>query len=290
MRINPVLRNEAKITVRNKRFTLMLFFYIVVVSIGVVLYYKSFTSEIYVNGLYMQSTTTLYVLMSIVQAIFLIFMVPSLTSSAISSEREKQTLDILLSTKLTPFQIIIGKLLSSSLKVVMLIICTIPLYGICSLIGGVSIVNILELAGFFIVNTIFVGAIGMLISTYAKTSKVSTTITYFLVLFIYIGILIIAYILFMFSMRNNYMNPNIKVNPIIYLSPVTGFISLLSNQLGARETIFYFFQYSGISSYTEYISIGIQLVLSAIFLYLASVKLNPLKKERVKRKSKKLKE
>ncbi|NLL31045.1 MAG: ABC transporter permease subunit, partial [Clostridiales bacterium] len=241
MRINPVLRNEAKIAVRNKRFTLTLFFYIVVVSVGVALYYKSFTSDIYVNGLQMQSTTTLYVLMAIVQAIFLIFMVPSLTSSAISSEREKQTLDILLSTKLTPLQIIIGKLFASSLKVVMLIICTIPLYGICSLIGGVSIVNILELAGFFIVNTIFVGSIGMLISTNAKTSKVSTTITYFLVLFIYVGILIIAFFLFMFSMRNNYMNPDLKVNPIIYLSPVTGFISLLSNQLGGREAMYYFF-------------------------------------------------
>ena len=41
MRINPVLRNEAKIAVRNKRFTLTLFFYIVVVSVGVALYYKS---------------------------------------------------------------------------------------------------------------------------------------------------------------------------------------------------------------------------------------------------------
>lgn len=289
MRINPVLRNEAKIAVRNKRFTLTLFFYIVVVSVGVALYYKSFTSDIYVNGLQMQSTTTLYVLMAIVQAIFLIFMVPSLTSSAISSEREKQTLDILLSTKLTPLQIIIGKLFASSLKVVMLIICTIPLYGICSLIGGVSIVNILELAGFFIVNTIFVGAIGMLISTNAKTSKVSTTITYFLVLFIYVGILIIAFFLFMFSMRNNYMNPDLKVNPIIYLSPVTGFISLLSNQLGGREAMYYFFPNLGIGENTVYISIGVQLVLSVIFLYIASVKLNPLKKERRKRR-KKLKE
>lgn len=289
MRINPVLRNEAKIAVRNKRFTLTLFFYIVVVSVGVALYYKSFTSDIYVNGLQMQSTTTLYVLMAIVQAIFLIFMVPSLTSSAISSEREKQTLDILLSTKLTPLQIIIGKLFASSLKVVMLIICTIPLYGICSLIGGVSIVNILELAGFFIVNTIFVGAIGMLISTNAKTSKVSTIITYFLVLFIYVGILIIAFFLFMFSMRNNYMNPDLKVNPIIYLSPVTGFISLLSNQLGGREAMYYFFPNFGIGENTVYISIGVQLVLSVIFLYIASVKLNPLKKERRKRR-KKLKE
>jgi len=289
MRINPVLRNEAKIAVRNKRFTLTLFFYIVVVSVGVALYYKSFTSDIYVNGLQMQSTTTLYVLMAIVQAIFLIFMVPSLTSSAISSEREKQTLDILLSTKLTPLQIIIGKLFASSLKVVMLIICTIPLYGICSLIGGVSIVNILELAGFFIVNTIFVGSIGMLISTNAKTSKVSTTITYFLVLFIYVGILIIAFFLFMFSMRNNYMNPDLKVNPIIYLSPVTGFISLLSNQLGGREAMYYFFPNFGIGENTVYISIGVQLVLSVIFLYIASVKLNPLKKERRKRR-KKLKE
>ena len=129
----------------------------------------------------------------------------------------------------------------------------------------------------------------MLISINAKTSKVSTTITYFLVLFIYVGILIIAFFLFMFSMRNNYMNPDLKVNPIIYLSPVTGFISLLSNQLGGREAMYYFFPNLGIGENTVYISIGVQLVLSVIFLYIASVKLNPLKKERRKRR-KKLKE
>ncbi len=53
--------------------------------------------------------------------------------------------------------------------------------------------------------------------------------------------------------------------------------------------MYYFFPNFGIGENTVYISIGVQLVLSVIFLYIASVKLNPLKKERRKRR-KKLKE
>lgn len=45
----------------------------------------------------------------------------------------------------------------------------------------------------------------------------------------------------------------------------------------------------GISTYSEYISIAVQLGLSILFIYLAAIKLNPLKKKR-KSKSKKVKE
>ncbi|MDZ5035195.1 ABC transporter permease, partial [Clostridium perfringens] len=129
MRVNPVLRNESKLTVRTPRFTIMLFIYIAILSVGTLLFYNSYSNEIYASGLNMQGSVMLYIGMAVAQAVLLMFIVPSLTSTSICSEKEKQTLDILLSTRLSPFQIIIGKLLASSLKVIMLIVCTIPLYA-----------------------------------------------------------------------------------------------------------------------------------------------------------------
>ena len=294
MRVNPVLRNESKIAVRSIKFTLMIFAYIAVLSIAVMIYYSSVNEAIFSNGLYLESSKLFYVVMALGQAILLLFIVPALSSTAICSEREKQTLDILLSSKLTPFQIIIGKVSASSLRVIILIISTMPLYAIGAIIGVVKISNILSLIVFFIVNTIFVSSIGVFISTCAKTSKVSTTLSYALVLAIYMGIIVITWVILIITIYNKDMSGTAlttmpKALPIVYLSPVVGFVSLLLNQVGLGSEFSGIFSEFGISMYSEYISIVVQLVLSGLFIYLASVKLNPLNKKS-RFKSKKVKE
>lgn len=288
MKLNPVLRNESKLSVRTPRFSLMILIYISVLSVGTLIFYSSYSSDIYTSGINVQGAVTLYITMAVIQAILLMFIVPSLTATSICSEREKQTLDILLSTKLSPLQIILGKLSASSLKVIILIVCTIPLYAICGLIGGVKLSNILILTGSFIINTIFVGAIGVFISAYSKTSKVATALTYALVLFIFVGTIVIAYITLMLNMYRGGPNVNTPNIPIIaYLSPATGFFVMLSNQVGLGGNFLYFIGQIGINKYTEYISIGIQLLLSCIFIYFASRRLNPLKEKLIFNKIKK---
>ena len=294
MKVNPVLRNETKIAARSIRFTLMILAYVAVLSIAVMIYYNVINSEAFYNGLNLKSSTNFYVVMAVVQAALLFSIVPSLSSTAICSEREKQTLDILLSTKLTPLQIIIGKISSSSLRVIILIISMMPLYAVGSLMGGIKISYILQLILFFIINTIFMASIGVFISTCVKTSKVSTTLTYLLIVFIYLGVIAIAFGILAFSIyqyynANNLTAPMPTISPIIYISPVIGFISLLANQVGIGMEFNSFFTEFGFSVYSEYISILIQLVLSVIFIYLAKIKLNPLNK-RSKIKSKKVKE
>ena len=73
------------------------------------------------------------------------------------------------------------------------------------------------------------------------------------------------------------------------LSPVVGFASLLLNQVGLGGEISVMFSDFGISTHSEYISVVIQLLLSGLFIYLASIKLNPLNKKSIF-KSKKAKE
>lgn len=294
MKVNPVLRNETKIAVRSIKFTLMILAYVAVLAIAVMIYYNVINSEAFYNGLNLKSSTNFYVVMAVVQAALLFSIVPSLSSTAICSEREKQTLDILLSTKLTPLQIIIGKISSSSLRVIILIISMMPLYAVGSLMGGIKISYILQLILFFIINTIFMASIGVFISTCVKTSKVSTTLTYLLIVFIYLGVIAIAFGILAFSIyqyynANNLTAPMPTISPIIYISPVIGFISLLANQVGIGMEFNSFFTEFGFSVYSEYISILIQLVLSVVFIYLAKIKLNPLNK-RSKIKSKKVKE
>ena len=91
------------------------------------------------------------------------------------------------------------------------------------------------------------------------------------------------------NMSGNPVTTVPKASPIVYLSPVVGFVSLLLNQVGLVFGPSNIFSELGISTHSEYISIVVQLVISGLFIYLASIKLNPLNKK-IRFKSKKVKE
>lgn len=55
----------------------------------------------------------LYEFVTSMEFILLMFIVPAVTASAISGERERQTLDLMLTTRMSAGQIVTGKLLSS---------------------------------------------------------------------------------------------------------------------------------------------------------------------------------
>lgn len=290
MKINPVLKNETKLAVRSIKFTLTIFFYVALLSAGALFIFNINIQEAYFNGVNLESIVYFYIGMAVIQAILLMFIVPSLTSTAICAEREKQTLEVLLSTKMSTLSIISGKLMASISRVIILIICTMPIYSITFLIGGVNLVNILELSLFFIVTTIFVGSIGVFISTFIKTSKVATAVAYGVTLFIYVVIMILALILIAHNASKNPSNQDLAVPFFAYLSPTFGFVSLLVNQLGDVSVLRFYGMGANMARIENgyIISIVIQLISSVILVLVAAYKLNPLNKGiKFKRRNKK---
>ena len=69
--------------------------------------------------------------------------IPSNTSGSISGEKERKTLDILLSSKMSPYAIVIGKLMASLNMVMMLAVSSLPVLSIVFLFGGISIVDLI---------------------------------------------------------------------------------------------------------------------------------------------------
>ena len=80
----------------------------------------------------------MFAVLTILQMALVLFITPSLTAGAISSEREKQTLNILLTTTQSSTQIVVGKLLSSVAFLVLMLVAGLPLYSLVFLFGGVS--------------------------------------------------------------------------------------------------------------------------------------------------------
>lgn len=288
MRINPVLRNEATVGVRTWKFPLMVSIYSVVLAgIGCFLLYGVIKeSEIF--GLDLNISIQIYLILSVVQALLLMFMVPSMSAPAITSEREKQTLDVLLSTKMSSLSIIIGKLFASVSKVIILIVVSLPIYGIVFQIGGVDLNNLFQLSLFFIVNAFFIGAIGIFYSTYLKSTKAATAATYATVLVMFIVIFVAAFVVYVSKASGLAEGQTLNYPVFAHLSPVTGLMSLLVNQLGASNImagplmiIAPMLTLQGFDNSFN-ITMIVEVIATLILVYISSVKLNPLNSKGLK--------
>jgi len=115
------------------------------------------------------------------------FLAPSSTAGAISLEREKQTLELLVTTPISSFAIVIGKLLSALIYVFLLIAASIPLMAAVFVFGGVGPDDVLKAYVVLVVAAIGLGSFGILCSSIVKRTTASTAITIFGVLAITIG-------------------------------------------------------------------------------------------------------
>ncbi|MFL5686103.1 MAG: ABC transporter permease [Chloroflexota bacterium] len=116
-----------------------------------------------------------------------VFLAPSSTAGAISLEREKQTLELLVTTPISSFAIVIGKLLSALVYVFLLIAASIPLMAVVFVFGGVGPEDIVRGYIVLIVTALGLGSFGILCSSLVKRTTASTAITIFGVLAITIG-------------------------------------------------------------------------------------------------------
>src|SRR4051794_9943276 len=116
-----------------------------------------------------------------------VFLAPSSTAGAISLEREKQTLELLVTTPISSFAIVIGKLLSALVYVFLLIAASIPLMAVVFVFGGVGPEDIVRGYIVLIVTALGLGSFGILCSSLVKRTTASTAITFSGVLAITIG-------------------------------------------------------------------------------------------------------
>lgn len=128
---NPVLMKELKLRFRTFKSFSGLMFYLAVLIIfvsGFLLIFTQFST----SGFFVPSNSfTMFSVLSVLQMALVMFITPGLTAGAISTEREKQTLNILLTTTQSSSQIIIGKLLSSVAFLILMLIAGSRFIALC---------------------------------------------------------------------------------------------------------------------------------------------------------------
>ncbi|HEY6014548.1 MAG TPA: ABC transporter permease subunit [Candidatus Limnocylindrales bacterium] len=115
------------------------------------------------------------------------FLAPAATAGAISLEREKRTLELLVVTPISSIAIVLGKLLSALVYVWLLIAASIPLTAVVFVYGGVAPDDVLRGYLVLIVTALGLGSFGLFCSSLVKRTQAATAITIFGVLVISIG-------------------------------------------------------------------------------------------------------
>jgi len=142
----------------------------------------------------------LYIVLMAFQNLIVAIIVPSLTAGAISGERERQTLDLMLLTKMSTTNIVIGKLLSSLLTILLIIVASLPVFSIVFYYGGISPLNVFGMTAYTLLFAAMTGSISIFFSTITKKTIVSTVWTYIILLAITLGNLVFTMIgIFMFE-------------------------------------------------------------------------------------------
>lgn len=231
---NPVLSKELKLRFRSfKGFNGILFFLLAMCIF--VFGYIFLTVSIEGNSYFRPSQSfVLFAFLSFIQLGLVLFTAPGLTAGSISSEREKQTLPILLTTSQSSFQIISGKLLSSVAFLLLLIVAGLPVYSLVFLFGGISPWNFVKILLFLFVTLLAIGSIGVMFSTLIRRTIVSMIATYGTMLFFSVvtGFLFIIVLqVKMFNQMGTIVSPTYIGHFLASINPAVLFATFLSPEL-----------------------------------------------------------
>ena len=257
----PIFEKELRVSSRRKRNYLLRFAYLVLMTVFVTMVWwastKSFghqSAAFRVSRMAMAGksvvATIIWFQFCTLQLIAAVSM-----STAISDEIYHKTLGVLMTTPITSFQIVMGKLFSKLWQMIILLAISIPLMAIVRVFGGVPWDFVIAGVCITLTAMIFVGSVSMLFSIRSRRSYAVVLKTIFFVAVVYAFLPGIISVIF----RNHFDNEIFQFillhfNPSIMLRNITMML-FMAGPIG-----------SGSSFFSWPIHCGIMLGCSAVFL------------------------
>ncbi|MEK7486384.1 MAG: ABC transporter permease subunit [Planctomycetota bacterium] len=171
---NPVLKRELITSLRKPLSFVLLFFSVFISSLIVLILWPE---NIATSQASIISRKMLQYFIS-GQLLLIAVMVPASSAGSMTMEKEKLCIDLLISSPIRPFSILIGKYFSSTLFLLILVLCSLPIASICFLVGGVDVGDITQ-AYLILISTGFtIGMLGLTASTFFARTHGALSITY----------------------------------------------------------------------------------------------------------------
>src|SRR5437899_812382 len=105
------------------------------------------------------------------QLALLLLATPAYTAGAITDEKTRGTLQYLLTADLTPWEIIVGKLLGRIAQVALLALAALPLICFIGVFGGLNLIALVVLFAVSVVPLFALGSASLLASVWSKQTR-----------------------------------------------------------------------------------------------------------------------
>lgn len=174
---NPVLRRELLTGLRENRAFVFQFLFLLVLSATI----WAAWPETYIST---QSARAreLFKIFGIGQLVLLAMLTPAFSAGALTMEKERYTLDLLMTAPLPPRDIFLGKYLSAVSYLTLLILSTAPLAVVCLWLGGIGADAVTGMYFFLLSAGAAYGMVGLTCSTYFDRTQVALTVSYLAIL------------------------------------------------------------------------------------------------------------
>jgi ABC-type transport system involved in multi-copper enzyme maturation permease subunit len=228
---NPIMVKEFRSRMRGWRaFALLTAYLIFLALFSYGVYRLVLISPPYSGGMPLSPFIgqALYVAIANLSLFFVAFLTPALTATAISSEHERLTLEMLQATPLASHTILFGKLVSTAGYIILLLFAAIPMVSLVFIFGGVTLPDLFLAALVIWTTAITFGMIGLFFSAWRKRTIQAIVLSYLVILFFIIG----TYMIYIFW---GVMSQDFPPRWILVVNPFSALASVLSssgNQAG----------------------------------------------------------
>lgn len=181
LRVNPIVKKDLQVTARSMRLSWGLFAYeavltmVFLVALSII---QEVSSGFYGSGNVYSRLIYLFPVLSIVQVCIVALIVPIMTASAISGEKERQTFDIMLTTCMSPFSIVLGKVMSAVLQILFFVAAGMPIMSLAFVAGGLSWSYLFYFVLTIVLLSLISGSIGILCSAFCRRSITAVILSY----------------------------------------------------------------------------------------------------------------
>ncbi|MBO0783003.1 MAG: ABC transporter permease [Ktedonobacteraceae bacterium] len=172
-----LLTKELRTRMRRERTIWLMIIYVLLLGAAGWLVVQTTSNTPYQPGSSITGTT-LYYTLAILQFVLIIFITPAFTATAINGEKERQTFDLLLCSRLSSLALVTGKLVAGMVNALLLIASSVPLFSLLLFFGGVAPITLLIVLWLYIVTALLIGTGSLFLSIILPRPAISTAIAY----------------------------------------------------------------------------------------------------------------
>ncbi|WP_165863892.1 ABC transporter permease subunit [Capsulimonas corticalis] len=215
---NPVLLREVRSRLRWRRLPMatLLRAGAIVTVLAIVCYARLITL---IHRGRADDATSIWWVIAYVLLFLVALLAPALAATAISQEREQQTWEGLIVTRLTPMQILLGKWTARQMLLGIALLILAPLMIAVAVKGGVSLITAVLTLLTLTLSSGFYSGIGMLCSFIARRTPAATASSLVIVVFLCLGTIVVNSIMVSLLQPMNYSNTPSQISPMLWLNP-----------------------------------------------------------------------